>query len=384
MKHLRIGKKYLTTLFFLFTLCSPNFMEQNKVEIEVDQVITDSLVDHNYFDTYLHQYPSSAFLIGMKAYYLLYNNDNISANLFLSDKALEYPQISGNTYFNFAKGLIEKESGELNAAKKSFSKSIKNDINKQNKWLRYELYFFYKESNFKLAKKYLQESLKIDPGFIAAVFELSYILFDNEKKVEAFNLLDSLILIKPYSKVFDFKGHLFIEDNNYLNAKECFIKANKINKNASSYYGLGLIMNENKSTSQAIEFFDKSVEFDEFFFRSHIELSKIFFDIKNYQNALYHIDKAIKYEQNLENYLLKINIQLLLKKYSDANQSLQELKGKYGRTIDIDYFEIIMLSINNEGKEAQELIFNCRREYSVEDFNWLKSNLKPWGINILK
>lgn len=383
--------KYMKIMFFKILFCnllSGNNLEQRNDEIPIellktiDESLSVSNIDVNYFDKYLDKYPKSDFLIGMKGYFINFNISSDKADLFLRDEIQKYPELTKKTFTNLALSVVQKnDSDKIHYLKKS----IKFDYNKINKWSRLELYYIIEDKNFDDALEYLNSALEIDEFFPLAIIEKAKIYEQNENLDLAKNELNKLINKYPYflnGKIelanISIKANKFDEAIFYFNE---VLKSDSTNLDA--LLGTGFIyLKKTKNFNSALIYFEKVLKIypDNFFALKYLAILMI--EFKDYQKSVSYFYRAkqlnIDYELQSElTYCL-----ILMEDITNAKKELEILINMFGYDFRVSFFRILVLHIENKEVELNNEINEYFITYSNEDFIWLKSQLDLWGIDI--
>ena len=322
--------------------------------------------------------------------HVLYFKKNFSESLSSVNKALEL----NNQYFECynLRGLILLKQNNEMLAIESFNNSIK--INPSYFDGYRNLFNLYNETN------QLDNALKIldvASKNIKNNYEIHFlrsIIFDKQKKLnQAINELNKYIEYKKdNSEVFNLRGLLFTNLNKPELAEADFKESIRLEpKNLSAYHNMGNLLKKNSKYNDAIKFYKKSTEIDEFYqngLGNYLHAKYSICNWENYNSDIKKLQNLIKNNYNICNtfHLLSmidspklqfINSKLENKLYSDKIDNKINLLAKKKSKIKIGYYSAdfcnhpvayqIFELIENHDREKFEIIgfsFNSKSDES--------------------
>ncbi len=161
------------------------------------------------------------------------------------------------------------------------------------------------------------------------------------------------LLIDPLNaKANHYRGNLYWEAKEYINAIEAYNKAIEINPKLSyPYYGLGNVYRALKEYDKAIGAYNKAIEIDPKFSYPYNGLGNVYAELKEYNNAIKAYNKAIEIDTKYSYpYNGLGNVCADLKEYDKAIEA-------YSKAIEIDpiydgpYFNIGLVYQETEAYE---------------------------------
>lgn len=385
MKRQLINKITFVLLIIIIveTALAQSYMLPEKKLKEIDNYLTNvDTIGIEYFDSLLVSYPYDDYIVGMKAYSLYFKGNKQESRLFLTEALNKETKLKYGTFINLSLGIITLDD-DNDSSLSYFTKSIEYDTDMVNKWVRLELFYYYKEMDYDKAFKYLSEALRIDANFTSAQMEMSNILQSEGKIDSALNILDDVIERSHNFNAYCQKALLLLDMGSYENAKKCFLLSNEKKKNVESLIGLGYIEQyQNKNYELAKQYYENANQLDINHPVPYKRMGLFYLDLDKLDSSKMYLEKALKLAPILDNYLELIYVNTLLKDYSNAKYLLKDALSKYNHEYELDFWKILLLSLTENKNEAQESINEFYNKYTDIEINWLKSELKVWNINI--
>lgn len=360
-----------------------------KVEYKLSNYDFNDLL---WLDTLVNSNPNSNYLLGINTYYVLMHMGKQKDYNIFNKKINKYHLNQNNTFILLAKGALELKKHNEEKATRNFHKSLKADKFKINKWVRFELYHIYKEIDSIKSLLFLKDALNIDKEFSAAQLVMSYVLFNKGKTKKALSIIDNVINRNNYFYAYVEKGNIYFKQQDYKNAKRNYLKSLNIKENAYAYFYLGDIEYYYKNYQQAINFYEKSLKtnlLDTNFYYNEEELlyyriGLSYMELEDYKNAKLYYLKALEKNINEDYYLSIIYIDVLLKEYKSAKETLNILIKKIGESRDTFFWDIMLFAIKGQTELGQAKVIEFYEKYNNDDTEWLEKELNAWGIKIIK
>ena len=379
-------KYYFYPLIILITY--NNIMAQTN-SIDIYNFVEDKLnyekVDEAFFDSLLFKQPNDDYLIGMKSYYLAKNKNVNNAEIFLKSKIISDISLQYSSFVNLGFGIISYFKNSIEEAKKYYDKSIQFDLHEKNKWVRLELYYYYKDIDRELAKKYLNKALAIDSSFLIAKIELAYIIYEEGKIDLAINALKNIIDKTSNSYANYLLGYIYLNIKNYSDAERYFKKSITIEPFALSYIGLGYIYQYYKQNNDsATIFYNNALKIDSTNSLPYFHLGVIFQKNKQYEEAIKNFNKVIEIKPDEKSFQQIVYSYALMKDYENAKKMNNRSIEFFGHNTDNDFWEILLFFLDNKDKEGEEKLKEFYENYTLPEIDWLKAELLAWGIKVQK
>lgn len=353
--------------------------------LKIDKEITiGNDISTNYFDKYLSKYPSSDYLMGMKAYYMCFNQSTNSALAFL-DSVLKKDSKEG-TYTNLALGVIKSREGNLQAAKNYLLKSIELDKEKTNKWALLELFYTYELTDSLIALDYLKKALQIDNCFASALYELSNYYYRQKHYKEALDRANDCIKCSPkFIQAYNQKALILIELQKYDDAISNYNKVLQIEKNdLEAKLGLGytyqyFIRNHDLAT----KYYNEALKIDANNFAAQKGLGVIASERGECKIAIDYLQKAMSIGEDNEVAIELLYCFVAEKKIDKAKELYIKLSEKSVKDRRILLFDILIHHISGNKDFVIEKVNIFKETQSHEDFLWLEEQLKHWKIDLI-
>lgn len=254
---------------------------------------------------------------------------------------------------NDALDLINKEEFES-------AKDILKELIKENNLKKEQLKEAYKNlglvetnlDNPQSAIEAFEEVLKIEPDDALSLFYLANCYSRTGDKEKAISLFKKVLELRPnYLDAYKSLGMLYIELTKPDEAIEILKKGlenEELEKDYSLYYILATCYMLKKDNKNAIEFLEKSLEFDENNISILNSLSVCYTNEKNYEKALEKLTLA--YSKDEENPLTLYNLGTLFQTKGEFKKALEYYQKAYEKEPTIS----MLASLANCAYEAKE------------------------------
>ncbi len=162
-----------------------------------------------------------------------------------------------------------KEKNEILKKKEVYSKMLRDRVVSQESKEKEQYYILFElarelvtKKDLQEAKKALEDSIKLNPGYSKTLALLGTINLIEKKFQEAEKLLKEAVILEPYdSSIHSNLGIIYSEQGVYLKAIRKFEKAIELNpKSADNFFNLGLVYSRMKKRNKATYFFEKAIE----------------------------------------------------------------------------------------------------------------------------
>ena len=206
-------------------------------------------------------------------------------------------------------------------------------------------------------KSHFLKTLDSDPTFSQAHYQLGLVYQKCREDIKAeYHFLEAIQLDTKMINDFEKKGNILIEKSQFQNAKSLFMKSQEKKINCSLFhYKLALLYLHQKKRYKANKYLINSITLNPFFAEAHRDLGILVLAKGNYDDAQFHIEKAIniKYSDCLSH--LKLSMILKQKKqYNDAEQHLLSALDINPNDIDLLIEMIYLQLIMKNKKEAKK------------------------------
>ena len=200
-------------------------------------------------------------------------------------------------------GINYSERGEYAKAVEMFQKAV--NLNQNNAVSHFNLGVAYRNfQEYDKAIKSLQKAAANDPKYINAYSELADIYYQVKKDIpNAVKMYQRIIAIDPNNADAYYKlGFIYRDSKEIDKAIESFQKVVAIDpKNIQAYSELGNIYYGAKhDATNAITMFQKVIEQNPDNFFAHAYLGFIYHDLKEYNNSIENLQKALALNPNFE------------------------------------------------------------------------------------
>ncbi len=273
-------------------------------------------------------------------------------------------------FFCFQSCLQNTDFRVIKDSDTSYSQDIRSITKKINETPKVaELYYkrantFYFEDNFKEAITDIGYAIELDSINPLYYFKKSQYLmaFDSVDSKEAEKTLKkSISLKKDYFEAYIDLAKIQLAKQNYNDAEQSYIEANKIDpSNPTPYFYLGILAKEMKDTQKAISLFEKTLVYESNHYDAIMQLGNYYAEKQN-PKAMMFFDRAIKINE-LSDEALYAKALFLQKeeKYKDAS-ALYELITKINPShkfcrYNLAYIHVLFKNYNDAQSLLDELI----------------------------
>jgi tetratricopeptide (TPR) repeat protein len=190
----------------------------------------------------------------------------------------------------------------------------------------------HKKNKLKIAEKFYNKVLKINPSHVNSLNNLAVIMLNLEKIQGAISCYAKLIKIDPKNKEAHYNlGVNLAKSGKGEKAKICYEKVIEIDpNNLQAYYNLGLVFKKLGEDQKAKICFEKAIEINPNYANAHNSLGNFYARIGEYLKAKSCYEKAIKIDPN---YLIShYNLGMTFENLADNKNA----KICYDKAIEID------------------------------------------------
>lgn len=176
------------------------------------------------------------------------------------------------------------------------------------------------------AKKYFEESIRLNPKNLNASFELAVILSRSGKFDEAVSICKNIIKDYPYStSAYNFLGIIYAENEDYNEAITLLSYSLKLNPYDSfAYYTLGNILVNYGKFDEASMCYNEAVRLDPLNTNILNQCAKFYAQQGKYDDSINFLKKSIAVLANSEAYVLLGNVYSDIDKYEESIASYQK------------------------------------------------------------
>lgn len=323
------------TLDELFLLC------YSHIRIAIDIISEYSNLNNN--ENYIYNYNEALCYLQKMKNYAENNNNNNNFNKYLFYNAILKMNIS----------LINSDEYLYNESIKIFERFKDENHN----YLLYNYYLWRGLDYGNIKSEYLKKAISDPNTKLIINYDIGNVYYLNNLFIKAIenykialsinpNHLNSICAISlAYIKLSDFeKANTLLKHGIEINDKHSGIN-----------HTIGYLFYVQKKYGQAIEYFNKVIEQNEYKIDTLVLLSDCYLKLKDFQNALYNIDKAIKLTSNYSN----------LKELNKIKNKITRLSQiKYDNNTGSDIKNTIKIAVNSN----IELTINAVNDYLSEKF----------------
>ncbi|WP_299161486.1 hypothetical protein [uncultured Tenacibaculum sp.] len=211
----------------------------NNLIKKYELIITDNYeLTYSFFEEEINKTKSVYIEIMLVCKYLCDEKIDQAKNIFSKIKLQEVNSPMLKSLLKMSEGLIKSKEGEHNSGIELLKESIDIDTLSQNKWVRLKLYLELKEKTPYEAWGYIEDAIKIDPNFYAALVEKSFGLDPSINHTEIIDLLNKIPSTYKDADCFNLLGVAYLNSESYEKAKlniEQSINIKKTSDNLFSY-----------------------------------------------------------------------------------------------------------------------------------------------------
>ena len=344
---------------------------------EIERYTTDNIdLDVDYLKEFSNNYVNNSEL---KIYYIygLYKTNQIK----LANEELvalnESENFQKNSFFLMVKSLVQiNQDNEIELLIESLEKCLIIDEQKNNKWLRLELFKLYEEKKIDyLAWGYLEEAILIDENFYEAILLRAYRL---DLIANCSDIVCQLLQLPQTfinSDVLNFLGNAYLNCNEIDDALKIFKGSLEISITEEAYYFIGYIYHYNLNDYQkALLYYDKSISVNNQFIDVLIEKAWLLYDTNDYQSAEILFKEILNNHQEINVYNQITLLYLRTEKNIEALNYVEKSKSKFGINYMNEGFELICLERIKDNKYVNKYE-QYKNNYSVDELLWFKTLL---------
>jgi tetratricopeptide (TPR) repeat protein len=195
---------------------------------------------------------------------------------------------------------------------------------------------------------YYEKSLELDDQDFEVLYNCGEAYQLNNQLDEAIELYDSVIDLaagtggdiidlaeqkkkEAQSVLLNRQGGNLMKEQNYDEAKQCFLEAIELNPlDRRNYLNIGVIYLKQGDTDQAIEWMNKTIEIDPRYIRCYYNLGTIYYKTGRYKNAIDIFEKALQISpDDADSEDIQTNLSLAQTEFETTwNELLQILEGQ--------------------------------------------------------
>lgn len=175
--------------------------------------------------------------------------------------------------------------------------------------------------------EYYESFLKKNPNNFDALLELSKFYYRNSQFYMAIKYLRKSFEIKPQDvEVIYFLGNSFSQISQYINAKEMLEKAVFLKPDyAEAYFSLGVVHGRQKNYQGAIDNFQKALDLKEDYVEALRSIGVAYGEIKEYEKALEYLTKSTRIT-NARKFLSYLSIGLIYRETKHYDKAIFQLE----------------------------------------------------------
>lgn len=273
------------------------------------------------------------------------------------------------------KAILLHRKGDLSKALKLY-KELEKDYSNSYILNFYVGTLFLQNKNFEISKNYLLKSLKArekkNKSILSAIYSnLSSISIEIKKFDDALVYINKAIEIDTsFVDGLLNRSKIFLEQNQFKNAEEDLISAQKIDPKKSEIFNeFGNLKMKLHLNKEAINFYEKSITLNNRNFYPYYNLGVLYQKIKNYKKSLEYFEKAKQINQNFTGLKGKIfHMRMYLSDWSNYEECYNEIINEDTK---ISPF-ISAVHIEEIDKQYQQIKNYVKSEFN--DFSYLKEH----------
>ena len=344
---------------------------------EIERYIADNIdLDVDYLKEFSNNYVNNSEL---KIYYIygLFKTNQIK----LANEELvalnESENFQKNSFFLMVKSLVQiNQDTEIELLIESLERCLIIDEQKNNKWLRLELFKLYEEKEIDyLAWGYLEEAILIDENFYEAILLRAYRL---DLIANCSDIVYQLLQLPQTfinSDVLNFLGNAYLNCNEIDNALKIFKGSLEISITEEAHYFIGYIYHYNLNDYQkALLHYNKSISVNTQFIDVLIEKAWLLYDINDYQSSEILFIEIVNNHQIINVYNQITLLYLRTEKNIEALNYVEKSKSKFGINYMNEGFELICLEKIKDDNYVIKYE-QYKNNYSVDELLWFKTLL---------
>jgi Flp pilus assembly protein TadD len=323
-------------------------------------------VESSYFDSLLRKDGNSAYLVGMKYYFI---SEKLGAEKAKRELEAEVKKRrTSGPYIDLAFATIETLSGDRKSALDILEQALLKDHN--NKWCLYEKYQLTK-NNAGIGPDVLERLLKVDPEFSRAKIEKAFSLDPISNCNEIILFLNQLPQTMRYADTESYLGDAYYFCDRPLDAESAYESSIRIKPTAEAYVGLANVnLYVNHDVEGAKVFYKKAVELDANCQPAIIGLAWSFFESGDVSAAESNFVRAYAIEKNEVALQDLILFNLKQKNYGRASAYIKEFENIFGTTYISAGYSLVIDLANSSEEKRNEKIEAYNKKYKQEGINF--------------
>lgn len=344
---------------------------------EIERYITDNIIiDINYLKKLTKKNDD---ITELKVYYIygLYKENQIKSAINELAILKKTTALEKSSFFLMVKSLIQiNNETEIDQLIKLLENYLILDKERNNKWLRLELFKLYEKKEIDyLAWGYLEDAISIDENFYEAILLRSQRLDLITNCSEIIQQLLQLPQSYVNSDVLNFLGNAFLNCNEIDNALKIFNGSLESEITEEAYYFIGYInhyhLNDYKN---AMVYYNKSISVNNKFIDVLMEKAWLLFDMKNFESSETLFKDIIDSHDEINSYNQITLFYLKTTKYKEASNYIDKSKGRFGENHMNQGLELVYLEkIKNDLYVDKYHLY--KKKYSENQLLWFKNLL---------
>lgn len=346
--------------------------------LEIDQYLSSPIIiNFEHLDSLLSKYPVSDYTVGLKTAFLAYYDNVEEAEQYYISATTTVSKFQKGTYSKMALGTIAFKNQNRTLAEQYLKEALLLDVEKKNKWLRIELYYFYSESDNQKATIYLNQAFTIDPDFHQAIIAKALGYNVKQECSQIISLLNKTDLAYE-----DFDIHIFLADayyecNQVEKARESYERSILIFENSDAYNGLATIEQFHyNNLKQAEKYFLKALEIGQDKYTSMIGLGWLYYYDGKDIPADEYFSKAITEAPGPDSYREYIFFLLRIRDLVEAEKLNKDSFNLFGKNSFNQGYEIIIKALQHKRMVDSNELNTYRIQYGEDAVQWVFSIYK--------
>ncbi|WP_188362952.1 tetratricopeptide repeat protein [Flavobacterium orientale] len=344
---------------------------------EIERYITDNIIiDVNYVEEFTNKHGE---IKELKAFYIysLYKTNQIKT----ANDALLTLNISEdfekNSFFLMVKSLVQlSNETDIDQLIKMLESYLVVDNQRNNKWLRLELFKLYEKKEIDyLAWGYLEDAISIDENFYEAILLRAQRLDLITNCSDIINQLLQLPQSYVDSDILNFLGNAFLNCNEIDNAIKIFNGSLEIGITEEAYYFIGYINHYHLNNyEEAMFYYDKSISTNNQFVDVLLEKAWLFFDMNLYESSETLFKEIVGSHDEINSYNQITLFYLKTRKYIEVVNYIEKSKIRFGENYMNQGFELVYLEKIKEDSYVKKYHL-YKEKYSQNELTWFRDLL---------